>query len=115
MSLSRPRPVTTAPRLAGLGLLALALLLLPLLAAVLTLGPGGLPHEAQASAAPAQDLSQAALNGIDRWLSGGLCVVLAELGDADAPAAPCGAALAPAPGPVAPVAPVAPGLLERRL
>lgn len=60
----------------GVTLAVLLVLALPLLLAALTLGMGGLPHDAGLQAARAQDASLAALDRADRFLQGDLKVSL---------------------------------------
>ncbi len=49
---------------------------LPLLLAVLAMGPGGLPHEAGFQAGGASEISVAALDRLERWFQGDLTVRL---------------------------------------
>jgi hypothetical protein len=71
------RPARTQAHL-GVVALALLLLALPLLLGALALGTGGLPHEGL-EAASTRDVSAAALDRIERYLSGDLSVALAAL------------------------------------
>lgn len=70
-----------APRRPLLAVAALAALVVavPLLLAVLTLAPGGLPHECRLETASSHDVSLAALDRIDRFLQGALSVGLSPL------------------------------------
>lgn len=105
-----------APRRPLLAVAALAALVVavPLLLAVLTLAPGGLPHEGRLETASSHDVSLAALDRIDRYLQGALSVGLSPwlASDLDRAAcahgAPTGPDAAPAPDPVER------GALERR-
>jgi hypothetical protein len=77
-----PRP---APRaLAGALAVVVVLLALPLLLAAVTVGTGGLAHEAGLHAAT-HDTSLAALHRVDRFLHGDLTVTLAPAFEAPAP------------------------------
>jgi hypothetical protein len=71
-------PVASPARAkAGVLLAVLLVLALPLLLATLTVGMGGLPHDAGLQAARAHDVSLAALHRADRFLHGDLRVALA--------------------------------------
>ena len=80
------RATPPAPRaLAGALAVVVVLLALPLLLAAVTVGTGGLAHEAGLHAAT-HDTSLAALHRVDRFLHGDLTVTLAPA--CEGPAAP---------------------------
>jgi hypothetical protein len=87
------RTTPPAPRaLAGALAVIVVLLALPLLLAAVTVGTGGLAHEAGLHAAT-HDTSLAALHRVDRFLHGDLTVTLAPAFEAHAapPAPPANA------------------------